>query len=94
MHVSYIFTEILAQAKPTNDQIETGFGYVIAAFIVIWLFIAGYLFWLHRRQESLRQEVNILRQETLERHETSAVERENKPEEKSSAGAGRTELGG
>ena len=63
---------ILAQTtsnppRPTSDQVDSGFAYVIAAFIVVWLLIAGYLFWLQRRQESLRQEVEQLRQEEAER---------------------------
>src|SRR5689334_14250486 len=62
----YYLGEILAQTKTSSEQSD-GFGYVIAAFIAIWLFIAGYLFWLNRRQESLRHEVEILRQEEEER---------------------------
>ena len=63
---------ILAQTttttpKPTTDQVDSGFVYVIAAFIAVWLLIAAYLFWLQRRQESLRQEVEQLRQEEAER---------------------------
>lgn len=68
---------ILAQAasnppKPTTDQVDSGFVYVIAAFIAVWLFIAAYLFWLQRRQESLRQEVEQLRQEEAERQASTA----------------------
>jgi CcmD family protein len=58
----YYLGEILAQST-TSTQQSDGFGYVIAAFMVIWLFIAAYLFWLNRRQESLRREVEMLRQE-------------------------------
>lgn len=54
--------------KPTTDQVDSGFVYVIAAFIAVWLLIAAYLFWLQRRQESLRHEVEQLRQEEAERH--------------------------
>lgn len=56
-----------ATPKPTTDQVDSGFVYVIAAFIAVWLLIAAYLFWLQRRQESLRQEVEQLRQEEAER---------------------------
>ncbi|HEX2909424.1 MAG TPA: CcmD family protein [Chloroflexia bacterium] len=62
---------LIAQTKPTTNQVESGFAYVIAAFIVIWLFIAGYLFWLNRRQEELRREVELLREEEAERLRTS-----------------------
>lgn len=62
---------LLAQAKPTTEQVESGFAYAVAAFIVVWLFIAAYLFWLHRRQESLRQEVEMLRQEEADRQAAS-----------------------
>ncbi|MBN9390268.1 MAG: CcmD family protein [Chloroflexi bacterium] len=57
---------------PTTDQVDSGFVYVIAAFIAVWLLIAVYLFWLNRRQESLRQEVEQLRQEEAERQSTQA----------------------
>lgn len=93
MQFSYFFV-LLAQTKPTAEQVESGFGYVIAAFIAIWLFIAGYLFWLHRRQESLRQEVNILRQETLERLEASSLAQVGTNSEDKAATASRPELGG
>lgn len=68
---------ILAQTTsnpppPTTDQVDSGFVYVIAAFIAVWLLIAVYLFWLNRRQESLRQEVLQLRQEEAERQTTQA----------------------
>ncbi len=66
----YYLAEIVAQTKTSTDQSD-GFVYVIAAFMAIWLFIAGYLFWLHRRQESLRQEVEMLRQEESERLQPS-----------------------
>lgn len=59
--------DLIAQAKPTSDQVESGFIYVIAAFMAIWFMIAGYLFWLNRRQENLRREVEMLRQEEAER---------------------------
>ncbi len=61
--------DFVAQTKPTGDQVETGFVYVIAAFTVVWLFIAGYLFWLNRRQNSLQQEVEMLRREEAERQQ-------------------------
>lgn len=63
--------EIVAQVKPSSDQVETGFIYVIAAFTAVWLLIAAYLFWLQRRQESLRQEVELLRREEADRQQTS-----------------------
>lgn len=68
---------ILAQTtsnppRPTADQVDSGFVYVIAAFIAVWLLIAVYLFWLNRRQESLRQEVEQLRQEEAVRLSTQA----------------------
>ncbi len=59
--------DVIAQAKPSADQVESGFIYVIAAFTVVWLFIAAYLFWLNRRQENLQREVDLLRQEEAER---------------------------
>ena len=65
--VLFILAQTTTTAKPTSDQVETGFVYVIAAFIAVWLLIAAYLFWLQRRQESLRQEVEQLRQEEAER---------------------------
>jgi CcmD family protein len=65
--VTFNLGQIIGQAKPSADQVETGFVYVIAAFIAVWLLIAAYLFWLQRRQESLRQEVEQLRQEEAER---------------------------
>lgn len=64
---------ILAQTTPTANQVESGFVYVIAAFVVIWLFIAAYLFWLNSRQESLRREVQALRQEETERLQAESV---------------------
>jgi CcmD family protein len=65
--VAFNLGQVIGQAKPSADQVETGFVYVIAAFIAVWLLIAAYLFWLQRRQESLRQEVEQLRQEEAER---------------------------
>lgn len=57
--------------KPSTESVESGFVYVIAAFTAVWLLIAVYLFWLQRRQESLRQEVEQLRQEEAERQQQS-----------------------
>ena len=65
--IFFILAQTTTTPKPTSDQVETGFVYVIAAFIAVWLLIAAYLFWLQRRQESLRQEVEQLRQEESER---------------------------
>jgi CcmD family protein len=65
--VTFYLGQVVAQAKPSADQVESGFIYVIAAFTAVWLLIAAYLFWLQRRQESLRQEVEELRQEEAER---------------------------
>lgn len=59
--------QVIAQSKPSADQVETGFVYVIAAFTAVWLLIAAYLFWLQRRQENLRQEVEQLRREEADR---------------------------
>jgi len=71
-----LFYYFMAQAKPSTSQVDSGFVYVIAAFTVVWLFIAGYLFWLQRRQDSLRQEVQMLRQEEAERQQNQATARE------------------
>ncbi len=65
--ILFFLAQTTTAPKPTSDQVETGFVYVIAAFIAVWLLIAVYLFWLQRRQESLRQEVEQLRQEESER---------------------------
>jgi CcmD family protein len=92
-YLAYGFFEIMAQTKPTSEQVETGFVYVIAAFIAIWLFIFGYLFWLHRRQESLRQEVTMLRQEAAERTESETHLHDAKPEQPAGR-VGRNDLGG
>lgn len=75
----YYLGEILAQTKTSSEQSD-GFGYVIAAFIAIWLFIAAYLFWLNRRQESLRHEVEMLRHEQEERGQ-GAVNQSVEPQE-------------
>jgi CcmD family protein len=69
--IAFNLGQIIAQAKPSADQVETGFVYVIAAFIAVWLLIAAYLFWLQRRQEGLRQEVEQLRQEEAERQQNT-----------------------
>ena len=61
------------QTQPTTQQVESGFVYVIAAFTAVWLLIAAYLFWLQRRQESLRQEVEQLRQEEADRQQAAQV---------------------
>jgi CcmD family protein len=68
----FILAQTTSTPPPTADQVDSGFVYVIAAFIAVWLLIAGYLFWLHRRQESLRQEVEQLRQEEAERQSVQA----------------------
>src|SRR5690242_2752013 len=65
--VLFVLAQTTTTPKPTTDQVDSGFVYVIAAFIAVWLLIAAYLFWLQRRQESLRQEVEQLRQEEAER---------------------------
>ena len=67
--LTFYLGQVVAQAKPSSDQVETGFVYVIAAFTAVWLMIAAYLFWLQRRQESLRQEVEQLRQEEAGRQQ-------------------------
>ena len=69
--VLFYLNTIIAQTPtpPTTDQVDSGFGYVIAAFTAIWLMIAGYIFWLNRRQDNLRKEVAILRQEEADRQQ-------------------------
>ena len=37
-------------------------GYFLAAFIVVWALVFGYMFWLFARQRKLRQEVKSLRE--------------------------------
>lgn len=81
---------LIAQTKPTGDQVESGFVYVIAAFTVIWLAIAGYLFWLNRRQENLRREVELLRQEEAERRR-ALPDQPPTHEDESELGVGRSE---
>ena len=85
--------DLIAQPKPTSGQVEAGLVYAIAAFVVIWLFIAAYLFWLNRRQESLRREVELLRQEEAERLRSGSREVEPGFSNQGS-GVGRPELGG
>lgn len=99
--LSYVNQIILQPAPPAGQQVETGFAYVIAAFTVVWLFIAAYLFWLYRRQESLRREVEMLRQEEAERlrqstsyKEPEVTDTEYRPRLEKQEPVGRQELGG
>ncbi len=92
----YYLNIIIAQTKISNDQSD-GFGYVIAAFIAVWLFIAAYLFWLNRRQESLRREVEMLREEQLKAPDLQFQAEELTPAQKLEVGSqpfSRPDLGG
>ena len=37
-------------------------GYLLAAFIVVWALVFGYVFWIIARQRKLRQEIESLRE--------------------------------
>ncbi len=37
------------------------FGYLLAAFIIIWAVLFGYVFILSQRQRRLRQEIELLK---------------------------------
>jgi len=37
-------------------------GYFLAAFIVVWALVFGYVLWLFVRQKRLRQEIESLRE--------------------------------
>lgn len=54
---------------PGQDQVDSGFGYVIAAYAVIWLLIFGYIYSLNRRQARLRHDIEILKAEEAERQQ-------------------------
>ncbi|MEI7555605.1 CcmD family protein [Candidatus Chlorohelix sp.] len=57
---------ILAQTvtpPPSQEQVSSGLIYVIAAYAVIWLFIAGYLYTIQRRQAQLKRDIDLLREE-------------------------------
>ncbi|NWJ48541.1 MAG: CcmD family protein [Chloroflexi bacterium] len=60
---------ILTQAvtpPPSQEQVSSGLVYVVAAYAVIWLFIAGYLYTIQRRQAQLKREIDLLREEEEE----------------------------
>jgi CcmD family protein len=61
------------QAAPSKDQVDSGFGFVIAAYAVVWLLIFGYIYSLNRRQTKLRREVDALKQEEAERKQQQAI---------------------
>jgi CcmD family protein len=44
-------------------------GYLLAAFIVIWVVVFGYVGFMIRKQKKLQQQIDILR-ETIERSKT------------------------
>ncbi len=38
-------------------------GYLLAAFLIMWAGLLGYLFMLGRRQASLRREIELLKEQ-------------------------------
>ena len=59
---------------PTSTQVESGFGYVIAAYAVIWILVFGYIYSLNRRQSKLRHDIEILKEEESERKQQVELE--------------------
>lgn len=37
-------------------------GYLLAAFIIIWAVVFGYVFWLQRKQAGLQRQIEMLRE--------------------------------
>lgn len=54
---------------PSQNQVDNGFGFVIAAYAAVWILIFGYIYSLNRRQAKLRRDVEILKEEEAERKE-------------------------
>ncbi len=51
----------MLQTAPTSSP-DKNLGFLFAAYVIVWLFIVGYLFSLSRRQKKLAQEVETLKQ--------------------------------
>jgi CcmD family protein len=68
--LNQVFFSIAAQEKPVvTGDVGSGLVYLIAACVVVWLFIFGYIYSLNRRQERLRREIELMKQEEAERQQ-------------------------
>lgn len=50
-------------------------GYLVAAYLILWLGIFGYLFWMGGSLRGVRSELNDLRQAVNEREAEAVAER-------------------
>jgi CcmD family protein len=48
---------------PTQEQVDSGLIYVIAAYAVVWLLLFGYIFLMNRRQSQLKRDITLVKQE-------------------------------
>jgi CcmD family protein len=48
---------------PSQEQVDSGLIYVIAAYAVVWLLLFGYIFLMSRRQSQLKRDITLVKQE-------------------------------
>ena len=77
-HILYAVAAFQEKPAVTGD-VNSGLGYVVAAYAVVWLFIFGYLYSLNRRQAKLRRDIDMMKQEEAERQSASFSSEENQP---------------
>lgn len=51
---------------PTQAQVDSGLIYVIAAYAVVWLMLFGYIYLMNRRQNELKRDIAVIKQEMQE----------------------------
>ncbi len=60
---------VFQDTSQVTADVNSGLFYLMAAYAVVWLFIFGYLYSLNRRQNRLREEINLLKQAETTREE-------------------------